>query len=45
VPQLAWIVESSLIETSLDAALRFQPNLTWFDARAGASTCATMRPS
>ncbi|AOI69352.1 UbiH/UbiF family hydroxylase [Burkholderia ubonensis] len=34
VPQLAWIVESSLIETSLDAALRFQPNLTWFDARA-----------
>lgn len=34
VPQLAWITESSLIETSLDAALRFQPNLTWFDARA-----------
>ncbi|MDR9228126.1 2-octaprenylphenol hydroxylase [Burkholderia multivorans] len=34
VPQLAWIAESSLIETSLDAALRFQPNLTWFDARA-----------
>ncbi|HDR9150575.1 TPA: UbiH/UbiF family hydroxylase [Burkholderia vietnamiensis] len=34
VPQLAWIVESLLIETSLDAALRFQPNLTWFDARA-----------
>ncbi|MDR9286356.1 2-octaprenylphenol hydroxylase [Burkholderia multivorans] len=34
VPQLAWIAELSLIETSLDAALRFQPNLTWFDARA-----------
>lgn len=34
VPQLAWIAESSLIETSLDAALRFQPNLTWFDTRA-----------
>ncbi|WP_322087992.1 UbiH/UbiF family hydroxylase [Burkholderia sp. BCC1999] len=34
VPQLAWIAESSLVETSLDAALRFQPNLTWFDARA-----------
>ncbi|PRH14403.1 UbiH/UbiF family hydroxylase [Burkholderia multivorans] len=34
VPQLAWIAESSLIETSLDVALRFQPNLTWFDARA-----------
>ncbi|AKE04717.1 UbiH/UbiF family hydroxylase [Burkholderia dolosa] len=34
VPQLAWIAESSLIETSLDTALRFQPNLTWFDARA-----------
>lgn len=34
VPQLAWIAESSMIETSLDAALRFQPNLTWFDARA-----------
>ncbi|MBU9468298.1 UbiH/UbiF family hydroxylase [Burkholderia multivorans] len=34
VPQLAWIAESSLIETSLDAALRFQPNLTWFDSRA-----------
>ncbi|CAN7507840.1 UbiH/UbiF family hydroxylase [Caballeronia sp. LjRoot34] len=34
VPQLAWIVESSLIELSLDAALRFQPNLTWIDSRA-----------
>ena len=27
VPQLAWIVESSVIERALDAALRFQPNL------------------
>jgi 2-octaprenylphenol hydroxylase len=34
VPQLAWIVESSLIEHALDAALRFQPNLTWIDTRA-----------
>ncbi|MBJ9692213.1 UbiH/UbiF family hydroxylase [Burkholderia cenocepacia] len=34
VPQLAWIAESSLVEASLDAALRFQSNLTWFDARA-----------
>jgi 2-polyprenylphenol 6-hydroxylase len=34
VPQLAWIVESSLIEEALDAALRFQPNLTWIDTRA-----------
>jgi 2-octaprenylphenol hydroxylase len=34
VPQLAWIVESRLIEQSLDAALRFQPNLTWLDSRA-----------
>ncbi len=34
VPQLAWIAESSMIEASLDVALRFQPNLTWFDARA-----------
>ena len=34
MPQLAWIAESSLVEASLDAALRFQPNLTWFDARA-----------
>jgi ubiquinone biosynthesis UbiH/UbiF/VisC/COQ6 family hydroxylase len=34
VPQLAWIVESGLIEQSLDAALRFQPNLTWLDSRA-----------
>ncbi|RDJ99143.1 UbiH/UbiF family hydroxylase [Paraburkholderia lacunae] len=36
VPQLAWIVESSLIERALDAALRFQPNLTWVDSRAHA---------
>ena len=34
VPQLAWIAESSLIEHALDAALRFQPNLTWLDTRA-----------
>src|SRR6201991_331432 len=34
VPQLAWIAESSLIEQALDSALRFQPNVTWFDARA-----------
>lgn len=38
VPQLAWIVESSLIEQSLDTALRFQPNLTWFDSRAKGMT-------
>jgi 2-octaprenylphenol hydroxylase len=34
VPQLAWITESSLIEHALDAALRFQPNVTWLDTRA-----------
>ncbi|GLU34546.1 UbiH/UbiF family hydroxylase [Trinickia caryophylli] len=34
VPQLAWIVESSLIEHALDAALRFQPQVAWFDSRA-----------
>jgi 2-polyprenylphenol 6-hydroxylase len=34
VPQLAWIVESMLIEQSLDAALRFQPSLSWFESRA-----------
>jgi ubiquinone biosynthesis UbiH/UbiF/VisC/COQ6 family hydroxylase len=33
VPQLAWIVESSVIEHALDAALRFQPNVTWIDSR------------
>jgi 2-octaprenylphenol hydroxylase len=36
VPQLAWIAESSLIERALDAALRFQPGLEWFDTRAQA---------
>jgi ubiquinone biosynthesis UbiH/UbiF/VisC/COQ6 family hydroxylase len=36
VPQLAWIVESSVIERALDTALRFQPNLTWIDTRAQA---------
>ncbi|WP_296663162.1 UbiH/UbiF family hydroxylase [Paraburkholderia sp.] len=34
VAQLAWIVESSVVERALDAALRFQPNLTWIDSRA-----------
>ncbi len=34
VPQLAWIAESSLIERALDAALRFQANVTWLDTRA-----------
>jgi len=34
VPQLAWIVESTLIEHALDAALRFQPQVSWFDTRA-----------
>ena len=34
VPQLAWIAESHLLETALDAALRFQPQLDWQDARA-----------
>lgn len=34
VAQLAWIGESSLVERGLDAALRFQPNLTWLDTRA-----------
>ncbi|SAK91615.1 ubiquinone biosynthesis hydroxylase family protein [Caballeronia arationis] len=38
VPQLAWIVESSLIETSLDTALRFQPNLSWFESRGQGMT-------
>jgi 2-polyprenylphenol 6-hydroxylase len=36
VPQLAWIVESVTVERALDAALRFQPNLTWCDTRAQA---------
>lgn len=34
VAQLAWIAESSVVERALDAALRFQPNLTWIDSRA-----------
>jgi 2-octaprenylphenol hydroxylase len=34
VPQLAWIVESSLIEHALDAALRFQPQVAWLNTRA-----------
>jgi ubiquinone biosynthesis UbiH/UbiF/VisC/COQ6 family hydroxylase len=34
VSQLAWIVESSLIEHALDAALRFQPQVSWLDTRA-----------
>ncbi|WP_153099288.1 UbiH/UbiF family hydroxylase [Paraburkholderia hayleyella] len=34
VPQLAWIAESSHIERSLDAALRFQPNVSGFETRA-----------
>lgn len=34
VPQLAWIAESALIEHALDAALRFQPQVAWFDSRA-----------
>ncbi len=38
VPQLAWIVESTLIEQSLDAALRFQPSLSWFETRAQGMT-------
>ncbi|WP_320534800.1 UbiH/UbiF family hydroxylase [Robbsia andropogonis] len=34
VPQLAHIVESLQVENALDAALRFQPQLTWLNARA-----------
>jgi 2-polyprenylphenol 6-hydroxylase len=34
VSQLAWIAESSIVERALDAALHFQPNLTWIDTRA-----------
>ncbi|RKP45773.1 UbiH/UbiF family hydroxylase [Pararobbsia silviterrae] len=34
VPQLAWIVESNVVEHALDTALRFQPQLNWLDARA-----------
>jgi 2-octaprenylphenol hydroxylase len=36
VPQLAWIVESLVIERSLDAALGFQPQCVWKDGRAAA---------
>ncbi|MGN6317658.1 UbiH/UbiF family hydroxylase [Trinickia sp.] len=46
VPQLAWIAESSLIEHALDAALRFQPQVAWFDTRAQGldvkADCATL---
>ncbi|CAB3794919.1 2-octaprenylphenol hydroxylase [Paraburkholderia ultramafica] len=45
VPQLAWIVESSVIERALDAALRFQPNLTWIDTRAQALDFAAQSAS
>jgi len=38
VPQLAWIVESGLVERALDAALGFQPNVTWIAQRAQALT-------
>ncbi len=34
VPQLAWIVEASLLEAALDTALRFQPQLTYLEGRA-----------
>ena len=34
VPQLAWIVEAGLLESALDLALRFQPAIAWFAARA-----------
>jgi len=34
VPQLAWIVESGLVERALDTALHFQPNVTWIGQRA-----------
>lgn len=34
VPQLAWIVESGLVERALDSALRFQPQVTWYAQRA-----------
>lgn len=43
VPQLAWITESNLIETALDAALRFQPQLQWQHARAQALDVAKER--
>lgn len=31
VPQLAWIIESSHVERTLDTALRFQHQVQWFD--------------
>jgi ubiquinone biosynthesis UbiH/UbiF/VisC/COQ6 family hydroxylase len=34
VPQLAWIAEARVIEAALDMALRFQPAVSWFAARA-----------
>jgi len=34
VPQLAWIVESGLVERALDTALHFQPQVTWIAQRA-----------
>jgi 2-polyprenyl-6-methoxyphenol hydroxylase and related FAD-dependent oxidoreductases len=45
VPQLALIVESSVIERALDAALRFQPNLTWIDTRLRRSTSPRTAPA
>ncbi|MDU0810895.1 MAG: UbiH/UbiF family hydroxylase [Burkholderia sp.] len=36
VRQLAWIVESSLIESTLDIELSFQPNITLFNEHAEA---------
>jgi ubiquinone biosynthesis UbiH/UbiF/VisC/COQ6 family hydroxylase len=38
VPQLAWILESSHVERTLDTALRFQHQLQWFDDTAAAFT-------
>jgi len=34
VPQLAWIAESGHVERLLDTALRFQPQVQWFDDTA-----------
>jgi len=36
VSQLAWIIESEHVERVLDTALRFQPQLHWFDDSATA---------
>jgi 2-octaprenylphenol hydroxylase len=38
VPQLAWIVESGLVERALDTALHFQPLVSWIPQRAQALT-------